>query len=528
MESRTGQWLLMVVFGALVGLIAFLVVGPKEDSGVTVGGETTVTSTDTGDTTTSTLTGDTTSGESTTSVTSGQVRQPGDIPSWTVGQPWGTVQGLVMFRGNPTRTYYGSGPIADPPTQLWRYPDSPMCSQSTNLGETTTWCGMGWTGQPSVWDRPDGTTELIFGAYDRAIHFVDAESGTDLRPRFTTGDLIKGSVSLDPDGFPLLYSGSRDNKLRIIALDRAEPTELWSLDAYAVDGTWNDDWDSNPLIIDDVMYEGGENGWFFAYRLNRSYDSSGMVTVNPERLVAMPSYDAAFIAKSGPNVSVENSTVAFGDRVYFTNSGGRVLGLDVSDVQNGNAPVVFDFWAGGDIDATTVIDEEGMLYVSVNVKPDQVAPGYRTAANISRTEELGQLLKLDPYTTGDPVIWGIDLTGNAGAQSGTWATPALYDGMLYTNTHLGSLIAVDTATGERLWTDSSVGWHSWSSPVVVDDTLIAATCTGNLQAYNLDDPRSPARLWTVSLGESCLEATPAIWEGGIYIGSRDGYIRGFK
>ena len=32
------------------------------------------------------------------------------------GGPWGdTVTGLLTFRGNPTRTYYGEGPVPDAP-----------------------------------------------------------------------------------------------------------------------------------------------------------------------------------------------------------------------------------------------------------------------------------------------------------------------------------------------------------------------------------------------------------------------------
>ena len=44
-------------------------------------------------------------------------------------------------------------------------------------GEDKVWCGGGWTGQPLVWERPDGVTEVIFGAYDKHIHFVDAATG---------------------------------------------------------------------------------------------------------------------------------------------------------------------------------------------------------------------------------------------------------------------------------------------------------------------------------------------------------------
>ena len=105
----------------------------------------------------------------------------------------------------------------------WRYPDEAMCGNSPVGGEDKVWCGGGWTGQPLVWERPDGVTELIFGAYDKHIHFVDADTGEDTRPPFDMGDIIKGTVTLDPDGHPLLYAGSRDSRFRIIALDRPVP-----------------------------------------------------------------------------------------------------------------------------------------------------------------------------------------------------------------------------------------------------------------------------------------------------------------
>jgi hypothetical protein len=448
-------------------------------------------------------------------------RPEGTVPGWTVGMPWGTTSGLTMFRGNPTRTYYGEGPAPTDPGVLWRTPQSGgLCGESTNLGDTKTWCGTGWTGQPVVWERPDGVTELIFGAYDHNVHFLDAATGEPTRSAFETGDLVKGSGSLDPDGYPLIYFGSRDNKLRIVALDRGEPTELWSMDATDVEGTWNDDWDGDPVILDDILYEGGENGWFFAIRLNRGYDSSGLATVDPEVLFEMPSYDQEFIDLAGINVSIENSVAVYDQRVYFANSGGRIMGLDVSDVRSGKAPVVFDYWAGGDIDATLVVDEDGMLYASVNVKPDQVALGYRTQANIDRTREVGQILKLDPYRDGDPRVWGVDLTAGS-SQAGSWSTVALHQGLVYVNSMTGDLMAIDGESGDVVWTDG-VGWHTWSSPVIVDDSLLTTTCTGELRSYSLADPRRPVQDWSLQISDSCIEATPAVWKGSAYFGSRDG------
>jgi outer membrane protein assembly factor BamB len=515
--------LVVVGVGALLGIAAFAIVadGPEQDPDEAVDVTTTTYEPTTATTSTTMVVSTTTAPAPTSTTTTLPQRETDTVPGWTVGMPWGTTEGLTMFRGNPTRTFHGTGPLPADPSEAWLYPAAPMCSSSSVGGESRVWCGMGWTGQPVVYEREDGVTELIFGAYDRAIHFVDAETGVDIRSRFVTGDIIKGSVTLDPDGYPLLYFGSRDNQLRILALDRNQPELLWSLDANEVNGIWNNDWDGNPVIVDDIMYEGGENGWFFAYLLNRDFDDDGLVQVDPERLFAMPGYNDDLIARSGRNVSIESSVAVFGQTVYFTNSGGRVVGLDVSNIRSGQAPVVFDYYTGGDIDATPILDSEGHLYVSIEYEPAEMDVTER-----ERNQAMGQLVKLDPSAQGDPRVWGLDLISGSG-DSGLWSTPALYEGMLYVNTHTGDLIAVDSANGEVVWSDP-VGFHSWSSPAVVDDTLVAATCTGELRGYSLQDPRSPSRLWTVQASPSCLEATPAIWNGSIYIGSRDGHIRAFR
>jgi hypothetical protein len=74
-----------------------------------------------------------------------------------------TVSGLLTFRGNATRTYYGQGPVPASPKVLWSYPGSSMCSESHDLDGFAQWCGTGWTGEPAVWER-DGKTWVAFGA----------------------------------------------------------------------------------------------------------------------------------------------------------------------------------------------------------------------------------------------------------------------------------------------------------------------------------------------------------------------------
>lgn len=485
------------------------------------------------DTTTTTSTAPTGTAPPSTTTTASTTTSPGSttlpapgtdrVTAAVVGRPWGVVDGLTMFRGNPTRTFYGTGPLPDRPLrQRWRFPDRAMCGQSP-VGKTPkVWCGTGWTGQPLVWERPDGITEVVFGAYDKQIHFLDAETGERTRPEFDMGDIVKGTVTLDPDGYPLLYAGSRDPRFRIIALDGDEPRELWSLHAKSVEGIWNDDWDSNPVVVDDMLYVGGENSWWFAVELHRGYDAEGRVAVDPEVRFAMPAWTDELREIVGRQQSVENSTVIFEDRAYFANSAGRVVGLDISRIREGEAPVVFDFWAGDDIDATIVVDADGMLYVAVQ---QDLALKNNTAAR--RVREVGQVVKLDPNRPDDPIVWSVEVPAARGQKAGVWATPALYGDVLYVAGNPGDLLAIDTATGEVVWSDY-VGGNAWSSPVVADDRLLVAvdclTESPGLRLYDLSDPRAPRRLWQRDLGAGCIESTPAVWNGGVFVGSRDGFF----
>ncbi|MCJ7725967.1 MAG: PQQ-binding-like beta-propeller repeat protein, partial [Acidimicrobiia bacterium] len=419
-------------------------------------------------------------------------------------------------------TYYGTGPLPATPERLWRYPDAPMCSQSTDLGTTSTWCGNGWTGQAVLWERPDGVTEMIFGAYDRRLHFVDAATGLDTRTSVLTGDIIKGTPTIDPDGYPLVYFGSRDNFLRILALDQGDPVELWKAEAnLAIEGRWNDDWDASARIVNDIMFEGAENGYFYIWKLNRGYDAAGKVTVAPVLLFKMATYNDQLLQDIGPTypaVSVEDSSAIFEGTVYFSNSGGRILGLDITDVENGNAPIVFDYWVGDDFDSAIVIDEEGMLYVSAQYE-----------RYLPRATELGQLIKLDPSKPDDPYVWGMYSLTTAPAKGGMWTTPVLGDGVVYTVTNKGYLVAVDRETGEELWLDpvgvgAYNGPHHMSSPVMIDNHLLVALVDGTIRNYDLADPAAPSLVWEYTMTSGRIEATPAVWNGIIYVASWDGYM----
>jgi outer membrane protein assembly factor BamB len=433
-----------------------------------------------------------------------------------VGKPYyDKVNGLLTFRGNPTRTYYGTGPVPrTTPRERWLFPRSGgLCSNSTDEHGTKEWCGNGWTGQPAVFER-DGRTWVVFGAYDRAVHFLDAATGERILPDFPTGDIIKGSVTVDPDGFPLVYTGSRDNYYRVLAIDRGKPTELWKLSAKAVSPTlWNDDWDGSGLIIDDYLLEGGENSQFHIVKLNRGYGPDGKVTVAPQLVFNTPGWDDQLLRDIGDKtVSIENSVAVYGNTVYFANSGGLVQGWDLSGLKQGRKPErVFRFWTGDDTDASVVVDETGALYV-----------GSEYERGTARSAEVGQMMKLDPKRTGNPLVWKVDDRGTRPA--GVWGTPALYKDIVVFDTNGGDVLGIDRASGAVRWRMHLPGGETWQSPVVVDDVLFIGDCTGVMHAYDVADTKAPPRpLWTLKIG-GCIEATPAVWKGTLYFGTRAGAI----
>ncbi len=230
--------------------------------------------------------------------------------------------------------------------------------------------------------------------------------------------------------------------------------------------------------------------------------------VAPELVFNAPGWDDELLSSLNTrqnDVSIENS-VAFKDGVvYFANSGGLVQGWDVSGLPDGVEPTrVFRYWTGDDVDASIVIDDEGFLYV-----------GVENERGNERAAEVGQLIKLDPRQPDNPLVWSLD------DDRGFWTTPALHKDVVIAASDGGTVYAVDRQTGEVRWT-FELPPPTWQSAVIVDDTLIQGDCNGGLHAYDVSDTTvAPPQLWSVEL-EGCIESTPAVWKGRLFVGARGG------
>ena len=115
--------------------------------------------------------------------------------------------------------------------------------------------------------------------------------------------------------------------------------------------------ETDRIQIGDYLLEGGENSWFYGWKLNRGYAADGSVTVDPELVFREKGWDDELLSKLPDiRVSLETSVMVVGDIAYLNSSGGLLQGWDLSRPLNGggNPTRVFRFWTGDDSDATIV------------------------------------------------------------------------------------------------------------------------------------------------------------------------------
>jgi hypothetical protein len=472
------------------------------------------------------------------------------------------IPGVLTFAGNNYRNSftYGTQNVKDKTlTRIWEKGIGSLSSETMG-----TWTGTGWTGMPILVEWPeetrkilgvkdefktkDGFVEAIYPTMDGHIYFLDLETGEPTRDPINIGVTTKGTASLDPRGYPLLYTGqgipsTQDGKsgswFRII--DLIQNKVVWNFggtDPYAYRG-WQA-YDSSAIVnaATDTIIQPGENGILYTFKLNSSFDpAAGTVSVNPGPLQKYRYKGDGYGFKEESNkrwVGIENSVACFHNFVFFTDNGGRLQCVDLNTLKLQYVVDVTD-----DSDASIVIEEDVAndtfyLYTANEVDKQSGAAQSGKGKSYHR--------KIDGRT--GKIIWEKEWDASYGGTSsngGTLTTPhvgrgnisdlVIYNATLvpvtYTNDageqkqgYGGRLIAYDKKTGEEVWRYEQYSDY-WSSPVVIYDKdenayILQGDRNGMLRMH---DARTGQVITEVDMG-SRMESTPAVFGDYLVVGTR--------
>ncbi len=493
------------------------------------------------------------------------------------------VPGILTFGGNNYRNSftYGMPSITDRRLkEAWK----------VNLGSIGSWSGTGWTGQPLIVHWPDsvlpvlgvenafkeqegGLTEVIYPAMDGNIYFMELFSGKQTRTPISTGIVQKGTSCLDPNGYPVLYVGqgipvTNDQKndaayIRVYNLITNEEMHRFGGYDYFGKRVWQA-YDGSPIITNDTLIYGGENGVLYTCKLNTTFDAeTGTVSINPDGIVKMNYLGDGYSRIDGVGsrwLGIESSVAAFRNYLYFTDNGGRLQCVDVNSMQ-----LKFVVDVKDEADSSVVIDEAYsdntiFLYSATQVRSADKTLGsdlgychIRKINGLTGTViwEKSQLCSIGdsansggclatPHVGRGPISHLVICSYSLAAITGqshplTEATPSpdpasseepipAQDEAASQNLNYsigGRIVAYDKTTGQEIWTVEQSDDY-WSSPVVVYDQngtkayLLQCDRGGKLTMY---DASTGSQLNTLDLG-SRIDSTPAVFGNMLVVGTR--------
>ncbi len=465
----------------------------------------------------------------------------------------GTVKGLFTFRGNYHRSAasYGIASVSKErfSKDYWTYKTGKLLKSSGK----SYWSGNGWTGQPLVIAWPEETkqvmnlypekkakenfVEVIYSGMDGYIHFLDLEDGSESRDAIHIGMVFKGTASLHPSGIPLLVLGSGDAQTglygenvspRVYIYSLIDGTKLYEFganDAMAPRGFHA--YDSSPVIdtATDTLFYPGENGVLYTMKLNTSYDSStGALSIAPDHEVDY-TYSAARSTESAFTWGMENSAAVYGGCLYVGDNGGVFYCLDLNTMSMIWAQDVY-----GDVNSSPIFSEEEdgcFVYVATTL----------TEATIDG-HSMGEVAVFKLNAANGGIVWKktFECHNVDGVEGGILATGVLGQGeiagqIIYSVSRCpklssGYLISMNTKTGETVW-QQELSAYAWSSTATMYTKtgavyLIQCCSDGTVLLFNA---ANGYLLDSIELNTT-LEATPAVFENTIVVGTRDERIIG--
>ncbi len=458
------------------------------------------------------------------------------------------VDGIITFRGNNFRCRPQWGTADMTQNKL----ETLYSLQTGSLGYgDAVWTGSGWTGQPLMerWPKSmrahmnmydwakqkDDLMEVIYACMDGYIYFFELETGEKTRDPMYVGWTFKGAGALDPRGYPILYVGSGYNSdsgiSRVFIINLLDCSVMYTFgnaDPFSLRGQLSF-FDSSALVDaqSDTLIYPGENGILYLIHLNTKYDeAAGTVSIDPDQTVRWRYWG---FRSSAENfwVGMEDSAAIYEHYMFIADNGGHMMCLDLNTLQLVWVQDILD-----DSNSTPVLSVENdhlYLYVSTSFRLGWRSSSTATVPVFKIDAETGEIIWQTDYTcsTDDGVSGGVQSTIALGENS-------LEDYIYVTVAKTGSdpyngvLACLDKRTGARYWEHET--YYAWSSPVCVytptgEGRVIYFNCAGNMY---LMDGVTGKELDKLSISEGAIEASPAVYNDYVVIGTRDCHIWGIR
>ncbi|HML50387.1 MAG TPA: PQQ-binding-like beta-propeller repeat protein [Propionicimonas sp.] len=461
------------------------------------------------------------------------------------GSVYTEVPGVLTFRGNNFRNApaYGTADITQKKLQV-------VWTQATGdvYAENSHWAGAGWTGQPLLVNWPKATkqamgltteqvndpnfVEVIYPVVDGKVYRLDLATGAQTKKPIDVGFAFKGTGSIDPRGYPLLYSGMGLNqngdktgawRYRIFDLIQNKEVSGWNGTDAGAPRDWGA-FDSSALVnaATDTLIEPAENGLVYKVKLNAKFDATAKtVSVNPE--FHKLNYNTPDSTRHG----IESSAAAWRNLMYAGDNDGNIVCWDATTLQ-----VVWVRPTGDDTDATIVLEDgaDGPFIYTGN-EMDKRGEAGATSGPIT-------IQKLNALTGEQVWSYSIDAVYNKAVNGGLMATPLLGTGdvsdLVFFNIAktgsdaTGTLVALDKKTGTVVW-QRSLSAFSWSSPLLLTGTDghtygVIGDSRGLLHLFN---PNTGEDYSTLQLSQN-IEASPSAYGNMLVVGTYAKLLYGIK
>jgi outer membrane protein assembly factor BamB len=454
------------------------------------------------------------------------------------------IDGVLTFRGNHTRTAPSFGVCNVATKKLQKVWEFKTAYGTSNTGRSKNWGGgAGWTGQAALVRWTDGIknmmnlkpefktksnfVEVIQASLDGRIYFLDLETGKKTREPIDIKNPVKGSLSIDPRGYPLLYVGQGIPEngavgFRIFSLiDQTLLHFIAGKDTTAF-RSWGA-FDASGLVNreTDTFFIAGENGLFYSIKLNTVLD-----TLSPKISIAPETMKYRYRVKGNDYIGIENSPACYKNLAYFADNGGTIQALDLLSMKP-----VWLFKGNDDTDASLTIDIENdtpFVYTGCEVDK-QGTSGFtylRKLHGLTGAVVWEKPYKCQSVLGPSPVNGGLlatSVVGKQGVSNLVFFTAARSGGM-----NTGVIVALDKATGKEIWKYAQPNF-SWSSPVAVYDStgkayLVQSDCIGDM---TLLDAQTGKLLDKLSLNIN-IEASPAVFNDMLVVAVRGQHIYGVR